>query len=44
MKKRRIGFLGFDGVVALDFTGPAEAFASALDEGNRLYDLVIIER
>jgi transcriptional regulator GlxA family with amidase domain len=29
MSPRRIGFLGFDGVAALDFTGPLEAFAAA---------------
>ena len=29
MKKRRVGFIGYDGVTALDLTGPAEAFASS---------------
>jgi transcriptional regulator GlxA family with amidase domain len=28
MQKRRIGFLAFDGVQALDFIGPSDAFAS----------------
>jgi putative intracellular protease/amidase len=27
MKPRRIGFLGYDGVTALDLVGPSEAFA-----------------
>lgn len=32
MKPRRVAFLGFDGFNALDLTGPAEVFASALIE------------
>src|SRR5262245_33766555 len=32
MKPRRVGFLGFDGVMALDLVGPIDAFASALVE------------
>ncbi len=29
MIPKRIGFIGFDGVVAIDLAGPAEAFACA---------------
>ena len=32
MKPKRVAFLGFDGVNALDLTGPSEVFASALIE------------
>lgn len=40
---RRVGFLGFDGVNALDLVGPLEAFASALDDdGQALYETVVI--
>jgi transcriptional regulator GlxA family with amidase domain len=36
MKPRRVAFIGFDGVNALDLVGPAEAFASAfVEEGDR---------
>ena len=47
MARRRVGLLGFDGIVALDLIGPAEAFASAFSkergaERQRLYDIVII--
>src|SRR5215831_16012594 len=47
MKLKRIGLLGFDGVQALDLTGPAEAFAAAtLDENGvgpqRCYEVVVI--
>ena len=31
---KRIGFIGFDGVVAIDLTGPADAFAVANDAAN----------
>ncbi|MBX7185059.1 MAG: GlxA family transcriptional regulator [Vicinamibacteria bacterium] len=34
MKPRRIAFLAFDGVNALDLTGPSEVFASALVESG----------
>jgi transcriptional regulator GlxA family with amidase domain len=33
MKARRIGLLGFDGVMALDLVGPTDAFSSAVVEG-----------
>jgi transcriptional regulator GlxA family with amidase domain len=47
MKLKRIGLLGFDGVQALDLTGPAEAFAAARVEENgdgpqRCYEVVAI--
>src|SRR5215510_14925830 len=47
MKLKRIGLLGFDGVQALDLTGPAEAFAAATveDDGDgpqRCYEVVVI--
>lgn len=47
MKLKRIGLLGFDGVQALDLTGPAEAFAAATVEENgnglqRSYEVVVI--
>jgi transcriptional regulator GlxA family with amidase domain len=29
MKPKRIGFIGFDGIVAIDLAGPAEVFATA---------------
>ena len=34
MNPRRIGFLGFDGITALDLVGPAEAFAAAAVGGG----------
>lgn len=34
MGPKRIGFIGFDGVVAIDVTGPADAFAVANDAAN----------
>jgi len=35
MTPKRIGFIGFDGVVAIDLAGPAEAFACAqIKEGE----------
>jgi transcriptional regulator GlxA family with amidase domain len=47
MNPIRIGFLGFDGLVALDLVGPMEAFAIAvLDEGGnvrlRCYEVLVI--
>src|SRR5215475_7803314 len=47
MTPRRIAFLGFDGMTALDLVGPAEAFASAFleDDGGpprRCYDVRVI--
>src|SRR5262245_42494217 len=47
MKRRRIGFLGFDGVMALDLVGPIDAFTTAaVDESNgqpsSCYEVVII--
>ncbi len=51
MTPRRIGFLGFDGVQALDLVGPADAFASdtflSVNEGDggkagAQYEIVII--
>jgi hypothetical protein len=33
MNPKRIGFLGFDGMTALDLVGPAEAFASGFIGG-----------
>ncbi len=49
-KPRRIGFLGFDGVQALDIVGPADAFGSDVfdsaslgDNGDsRPYEIVVI--
>ena len=47
MTPRRIAFLGFDGITALDLVGPAEAFASAyLEEADaeprRCYEVQVI--
>jgi transcriptional regulator GlxA family with amidase domain len=47
MTPKRIGFIGFDGIVALDLIGPVEAFDSVkIHEGKgqsfRGYDVVII--
>jgi transcriptional regulator GlxA family with amidase domain len=47
MKPKRIGLLGFDGVMALDLVGPVDAFTSAeIEEPNgqpsRCYEVVII--
>lgn len=47
MNPKRIGFLGFDGITALDLVGPTEAFAAAvIDEGKgglrRCYDVLTI--
>src|SRR5882757_5086242 len=44
----RVGFLGFDGVNALDLTGPAEVFVNAADlereehPGRNIYELLVI--
>jgi transcriptional regulator GlxA family with amidase domain len=47
MNAKRIGFLGFDGITALDLVGPAEAFAAAVveeDNGGprRCYEVLTI--
>jgi transcriptional regulator GlxA family with amidase domain len=47
MRAKRIGFLGFDGMVALDLIGPLEAFATAVvDDGRggvlRGYEVIVI--
>jgi transcriptional regulator GlxA family with amidase domain len=47
MKLRRIGFLGFEGVMALDLVGPIDAFTSARISGadgvpRACYEIVII--
>ena len=47
MKPLRIGFLGFDGVMALDLVGPIDAFTNAIVEESKdqmasLYEVVII--
>ena len=47
MKAKKIGLLGFDGVMALDLVGPVDAFTSAeIEEPNgqpsRCYEVVII--
>lgn len=47
MKIKRIGLLGFDGVQALDLTGPAEAFSAAVLEENgdgaqRCYEVLVL--
>jgi transcriptional regulator GlxA family with amidase domain len=47
MTPRRIAFLGFDGITALDLVGPAEAFASAFLDGpgigrRRCYEVLVI--
>jgi transcriptional regulator GlxA family with amidase domain len=42
---KRIGFIGFDGMIAVDLAGPAEAFAVANEVENDpkpFYDVVII--
>ena len=35
MNPKRIGFLGFDGITALDLVGPTEAFAAAVIDENK---------
>jgi hypothetical protein len=44
MEPRRIGFLGFNQVNALDLIGPLEAFATAMSEdgAHPLYEVVTI--
>jgi len=46
VKPRRIGFVGYEGVTALDLVGPSEAFGAALiEEGGslrRAYEIVIL--
>ncbi|HTY60329.1 MAG TPA: GlxA family transcriptional regulator [Bacteroidota bacterium] len=47
MKRRRVGLLGYDGVMALDVAGPADAFTSVMEdsgEGTRTpsYDVMIL--
>ncbi len=47
MKTRRVGILVFDGVMALDVAGPADAFSSASDyagSGNQgpLYEVILL--
>jgi transcriptional regulator GlxA family with amidase domain len=38
----KIGMLGYDGVTALDLTGATEAFASAMIDDERVYDIIIL--
>ena len=42
--KKRIGFFVFEGVTALDLTGPAEAFASAMfpEHGKPAYEVLTV--
>jgi transcriptional regulator GlxA family with amidase domain len=47
MTPKRIGFIGFDGVVAIDLAGPAEAFSCAelaegRDESKPCYEVITI--
>lgn len=47
MTPRRVAFVGFDGITALDLVGPAEAFASAFIDGTgtgqrRCYEILVI--
>jgi len=47
MNPKRIGFIGFDGVVAIDLAGPADAFATARiregrDQPSPCYEVVTI--
>lgn len=45
MIAKRIGFVGFDGVVAIDISGPADAFAVANDVGTDpkpAYEVLVI--
>ncbi len=47
MKPKRIGFLGYDNIMALDLAGPMDAFTSAVTEqsgrpAENCYDVVII--
>lgn len=42
---RRVAFIGFDKITALDLIGPFEVFATANDlTGTKLYELVILSR
>jgi transcriptional regulator GlxA family with amidase domain len=40
--RKRIGFFVFDGVTALDLTGPAEAFACATVAGKPAYEVLTV--
>jgi transcriptional regulator GlxA family with amidase domain len=45
MTPKRIGFIGFDGVVAIDLSGPADAFAvanEAVNDPKGSYEVLII--
>ena len=45
MNPRLVGFLGFDGVTALDLVGPAEVFATAVSPepaGGELYKVLVV--
>ena len=47
MTPKRIGFIGFDGIVAIDLAGPVEAFDSAQIPGGqngprKCYEVVTI--
>ncbi len=47
MKRKRIGFLGYDGVMALDLAGPIDAFTTATIEDSHgqpesCYEVIII--
>ena len=43
MKRIRVGFIGYDGITALDLIGPMDAFASASVPATRMpYELVVI--
>src|SRR5436305_15075106 len=48
MRPKAIGIIGFDGIVGIDLTGPAEAFAAAeIPSGNskswvRCYEVITI--
>lgn len=42
MKRKRVAILGYEGVMALDLAGPAEAFASVRVDGESPYEVAII--
>ena len=47
MTPRRVAFVGFEGLTALDLVGPAEAFASAFLDGpetgrRRCYEVLVL--
>jgi len=42
VKPKRIGFLAYEGIVALDLVGPMDAFSNALDAVPKAYELVVI--